>query len=81
MAYYITVSTYELKANLSKYLRALHRGDCDALVIKRYGRECAFIHSFRHNKPAVAPQTKEDIAMRWRAQWRDTGVISRRGPD
>lgn len=78
MSYYINVSVYELKANLSKYLRALHRGDCDGLVIQRYGRNNAMVTSFNRDKPALPPQTKEDLAMRARAYWRDIGAVSRR---
>ena len=78
MSYQISVSVYELKANLSKFLRALHRGDADAVVINRYGRPSALMISFHHGKPALEPQTKDDIAMRSRARFVNNGAESRR---
>ncbi len=81
MGYQITVPIYEMKTNLSRYIRALSRGDCDIVIIKRHGRGVAALISLVDtNKPAREPQCKEDIAMRSRARWVETGVRSRRVP-
>ncbi len=81
MAYHIIVSVFEFKANLSRFLRALKRGDCDAIMVQRYGRDIALMVSCDHDKPALDPQTKDDIAMRARARWIKSSRFSRRtGP-
>ena len=79
MPYVIKVSIFELKTNLSKFIRALSRGDTDRVVVERYGRMVAMMSPVRNeDKPALEPQTKDDIAMRRRAEFYDTKAPCRR---
>ena len=79
MPYEITTSIFEMKTNLSKFIRALLRGDTDFVIGHRYGRPVAMRVALNgSDKPALEPQTKGDIAMRRRAEFRDTKGLCRR---
>lgn len=71
MPWDIDTTIYELKGNLSRFLRALSRGDADFVVVKRYNRTVALIiPTTNRDIPAFEPQTPEDRQMRARAVWR-----------
>jgi antitoxin (DNA-binding transcriptional repressor) of toxin-antitoxin stability system len=81
MAFYIHASVYEVKANLSAFIRAINCGFTDYVVIERYGRKVARLLPLNWSEePALTPQTKSDLAMWRRAVFReDGGRPSRRG--
>jgi antitoxin (DNA-binding transcriptional repressor) of toxin-antitoxin stability system len=84
MPWYLATTVYDLKGNLSRFLRALSRGDADCVVVKRYNRPVAFLTPVGdfHNM-ALDPQTPEDREMRARTYWKENkteGFISRRPP-
>ena len=82
MAWYLATTVYELKGSLSRYLRALMRGDADCIIIKRYNRPVALMMpSTVVNKPALDPQTQEDRIMRARTYWKNgNGSFTSRRP-
>ena len=84
MAWYIDTTIYELKGSLSRFIRAMSRGDVDYVNIRRYGRLVAFMVPMgNRDKPAKPPEKVEDIIMQKRSYWLDhTGEkhISRRPP-
>lgn len=81
MAFYIHASLYEVKTNLSAFIRALERGATDCVVIRRYGRNIAYINPFnRVDDPPLVPESDADKAMWRRAKFfEDGGRKSRRG--
>jgi len=83
MAYYIHASVYEVKTNLSQFIRALERGAADCIVVQRYGVCVAQIKDFsQKRKPPLAPQTDADLRMWRRAIFlEDGGRHTRRGQD
>ena len=80
MSYYYEADTYELKAKLSKYLRALKMGWADFIAVKRYGRTCAFIYPIRKYRdiPALPPRSEEDLRFYTSAKFYKDGSVSRR---
>ena len=81
MAFYIHASLYEVKTNLSAFIRALNRGAADCVVIQRYGRNVAQLRPFNvTDDPPLHPDTNADKAMWKRASYiEDGGRKSRRG--
>lgn len=70
MSWHIETTIYELKGNLSRFIRALSRGDVDCVLVRRYGRLAAMMVPLgNRNIPALPPETKEDLAMRRRSVW------------
>lgn len=82
MSWDLYATVYELKGNLSQFLRALGRGDADCVVVTRYQRPVAIITPLgNRNKPALEPQTQADRAMRARSVWNGfVGAKTRRPP-
>lgn len=83
MPWYIDTTIYELKSSLSRFVRALSRGDTDCVVVKRYNRPVALIVPLdNRTKPALDPQIQEDLDMRGRSYWREghEDSVSRRPP-
>ena len=83
MAWYLDAPIYDLKTNLTQYIRALNRGAADIVLVKRYGRQVAvLISSNREGMPALPPVTDADREMWRRARFVDNNAKTRRGrPD
>ncbi len=80
MAFYLHASLYEVKTNLSAFIRALNRGATDYVVIRRYGRDVAFLRPIKiTNDPPMKPETETDLAMWRRAVFVNDSYKSRRG--
>lgn len=74
MAYYIHASLYEVKTNLSAFIRALERGYTDFVIVRRYGRNIAYLRSFKStSEPACMPELPADEVMWRRAVYIDDG--------
>ena len=81
MAYYIHASLYEVKTNLSKFVRALDRGLTDFVIIQRYGRNMAYMRPFKDRtaEKVLWPKQPADFEMWERAEFiEDGGKPSRR---